>query len=263
MCSKSTWIPSLSSQRAYMWPVLGAAVEATASTVSPGGVDRSWSLRITHTGVLVSITAVRSPPAISPRSGMKLPESASTRKSRLWVTQCAPPRTFASLTGQRLTVVPVPSQWTTSTPWVPEAMSMTSFTDHMQSRSGSTTGCADDNRNGSTPPIGSAGSPQLSRCPTSPRKPRVAGSTSAGRPTSQVANSRSPHGRGAVLAWLGTPKGEVYPVGPAEKDSGAAPKRRAEGESTRCERHAKRPSGAPWVPGCSDSRHSLPGPNSA
>ena len=68
----------------------------------------------------------------------------------------------------------------------------------MQSRSGSITGWAVLAMSGSTG--ASITGAQSSRWPTSATKRSEAASSSTGRPASQVANRRSPQGRGAVLA---------------------------------------------------------------
>ena len=56
--------------------------------------------------------------------------------------------------------------------------------------------------------------PQLSTWPTSAMNSIVTGSSSTGRPASQVVYRRSPQGSGAVLAQLGAPKGETHPSAP-------------------------------------------------
>ena len=93
-----------------------------------------------------------------------------------------------------------------------------------------------------------------SRWPTSPRNANVTGSTSTGRPTSQVVNSRSPHGSGAVLAAFTVPNGDWTPIIVGVNTSGRLARSRADGVSMRPCRQAKRSAGAPWVPGVSDSR---------
>ncbi len=65
-------------------------------------------------------------------------------------------------------------------------MTGSSLTVHRQWRSGSATGWAVENRNGSTPPIGIELPPQLSTWPTSATNSRVSGWSSTGRPASQV-----------------------------------------------------------------------------
>ena len=144
-------------------------------------------------------------------STLKLPESARISQSRVWVMVCIEPATWASASGQALTSRPSPSQRTSHGLWRKLlARSGTSLTVHRQSRSGSTTGWADENTNGSSVPnMSRLAPPHESSEPTSPSHCMETGSSSAGRPTSQVANSRSPQGSGAVLAMLGAPKGET------------------------------------------------------
>ena len=126
----------------------------------------------------------------------------------------------------------------------------TVFTVHSTLRSGSMTGWAVDMIIGSTGWGPSASNDfHWLRCPTSPRNSRVTGSTSTGRPTSQVVNRRSPHTSGAVLAALLCPNGELTPIMVGVNTSGRRALRRADGESMRRARQANRSVGAPWVPG--------------
>ena len=87
------------------------------------------------------MVTVRSPPAISPGSALKLPESARTRWSRVWLTVWDDPNTTPLLIGQTLTSVPSPSQCTTWSCVLPSALN-DCFTVQRHWRSGSTTGCA-------------------------------------------------------------------------------------------------------------------------
>ncbi len=66
------------------------------------------------------------------------------------------------------------------------SITKSSFTLQRQSRSGSTTGCAVENRKGSTPGISIELPPQLSTWPTSATNSRLSGCSSTGRPASQV-----------------------------------------------------------------------------
>ncbi|MEZ5240065.1 MAG: hypothetical protein R2716_14295 [Microthrixaceae bacterium] len=155
-------------------------------------------------------------------SGLKLPESQSMTQSRVWLTVwTVPPKEIPSR-GQWRTCVPSSRSQRTIEGRMPMSAppAGSSFTLHRQSRSGSATGCAVESRNGSTPPRGSELPPQVSMWPTSATNSRVSGCSSTGRPASQVAKRRSPHGRGAVFAELAGPKGEEKPVGPVRKSSG-------------------------------------------
>jgi hypothetical protein len=185
-------------------------VKQTGVTGVPDGRPSSASLRISHTGTAFSMVAVRSPPNISPASALKLPESLRMTQSRVWLTVWAEPSKVMPSSGQWRTRVPSSRSQQTSDGRIPTTGSKTtsSFTDQRQWRSGSATGWADDNRNGSTPPISNELPPQLSTWPTSATNSRVSGCSSTGRPPSQVANRRSPQGRGAVFALFGGPKGE-------------------------------------------------------
>jgi hypothetical protein len=88
-------------------------------------------------------------------------------------------------------------------------MTGSSFTDQRQSRSGSATGWAVENRNGSTPPVGRELPPQVSTWPTSATNSSVSGCSSTGRPASHVVKSRFPHGNGAVFEAFADPKGDM------------------------------------------------------
>ena len=158
---------------------------------------------------------------------------------------------------QRRTCLPVPSYRMTETaPVITSRLRL-----HRQPRSGSTTGCAVVETSGRT--AWSMAGFQSSRWPTSAMNSSVTGSTSTGRPASQVANRRSPHGSGAVLAALTNPQGELVPTGPAVNWSGRLARSRTDGVSMTRARHAKRPAGAPSVPGRSDSRAMIPSPKKA
>ena len=68
--------------------------------------------------------------------------------------------------------------------------------------------------------------------PTSATNAKVSGSTSTGRPASHVANSRSPHGSGAVLAELDDPNGELVPMTVELNSSGRFARSRCDGVSS-------------------------------
>ena len=77
-------------------------------------------------------------------------------QSRVWLTVWIEPENDTPSRGQCRTWVPSSRSQRTSDGRMPKVGSMTgsSFTVHRQWRSGSATGCAVENRNGSTPPIG-------------------------------------------------------------------------------------------------------------
>ena len=167
-------------------------------------------MRINHIGTSASIVTLRSPPNISSGSALKFPESHRITQSRVWLTVWIEPGNVTPSRGQWRTWVPSSRSQRTNEGRIPKVGSITgsSFTVHRQCRSGSATGCADENRNGSTPPIGIESPPQVSTWPTSATNSRVSGCSSTGRPASQVAYSRSPHGSGAVFAEFGGPNGD-------------------------------------------------------
>lgn len=144
-------------------------------------------------------------------SGLKFPESQRITQSRVWLSVCTDPPNDMPSSGQCCTEVPSARSQRTTEGRMPKLGSATgsSFTVQRQSRSGSATGCAEESRKGSTPPIGRELPPQESTWPTSATNSIVVGSSSTGRPASQVANSRSPQGSGAVLAEFAGPKGDV------------------------------------------------------
>lgn len=118
----------------------GGQGKATDGTGSPTGVASTASLRTRCTVTSSSMVTVRTPVAISAGSTLKLPESASTSHSGVWVMVCIDPSTAAPSTGQARTSVP-PS-WRTIHGHRRKASSGSSFTVQRQPRSGSITGWA-------------------------------------------------------------------------------------------------------------------------
>ena len=167
-------------------------------------------MRTSHTGTSASTVTVRSPPNISSGSALKLPESHRMTQSRVWLTVWVEPGNEMPSSGHHFTSVPVRSHHTTDGR-MPNVGDMTgsSLVVHRPSRSGSATGCAEEKRNGRTVSPNIDDPPQLSTWPTSATYSSVPGWISTGRPASQVVNSRSPHGSGAVFDELGAPNGEV------------------------------------------------------
>ena len=161
-------------------------VNGIGVTGEPDGRPSSCSLRTSHTGTSSSVVRVRSPPIISAGSALKLPESARMTQLRVWLTVWMEPPNETPSRGQCRTSVP-PSKRTTEG-CMPKVGSITgcSFTVQRQSRSGSTTGWAVENRNGIGPGMGSDEPPQLSMWPTSATYSSVPGCSSTGRPASQV-----------------------------------------------------------------------------
>ena len=203
----------------------------------------------------MNVVTERSPPPSASAGSTRKAQSTSTSQSRVWATVCIDWGSVTPARGQRRTVVASPSHRMTCTSPVSGCERML----HRQPRSGSTAGWAVDGNSGRTG-APKTSSPHESRWPTSPRNRSETGSTSTGRPASHVANRRPSQGRGAVLAALANPNGEDQPRPLACQTSGRASRRRRVGvSSTRC-RQAKRPGGAPCVPGVSDRRIITPSP---
>ncbi len=66
-----------------------------------------------------------------------------------------------------------------------------------------------------------------------------------------------------MFTVFGEPKGDSNPSGPGVNSEGSASYGRRVGESMVRDRQANPSGGAPWVPGCSDSRIMTPEPNRA